>query len=576
MGRAIFMLQDDGSPLSPLQIMAHVQGETSSPTHRRLRPRGRQRHNGLLIFQLFTLAALFLLLSVAQVSGQQTEKSTMPSTTVKDNVPSPAWRRIGGLSETVPNNDQELINKILRDDTSAAQTSFQYSLPPPHTTPAVTLSPAALSTLVTESGTVGLPVHVTPPAAATNSSSSGGKINQSRNKEEQEAFARQRPSRQINGRLNRHRQVRNSRRRRRAINVVVNTFSEHRLSQSFNSNFLLKSIVTEIGHCLKPLANMSKCSNSGPIFSASDIPQLLAFNGTKAGRANPFDNVHVLNMSGVGVQTLPNETLNAVVAKLPNIGFIDLSINQLKSANLAFSGRLTFLNFSQNQLTRFQLLSDNATLAYLDLSHNNLTGADIVEDKVEATSTPTIVIGGASLCPNLKMLDLSHNQLIDLAFLQNHINASGNGSTTSTVQQVPCTYKVLNFAYNRLNSIKRGSFASTPHLEILSLGHNLIAEIENDTFAHLQNLQYLDLSNNRLDASSIRALQGIPDLIGLSLARNPLLGDALQGFVASWSLKELDIRDTGLCEIPAALAQSVRILNLAHNHFQVTFACLFR
>lgn len=347
------------------------------------------------------------------------------------------------------------------------------------------------------------------------------------------------------------------------MNVVVNTFSRDDVveqeqsssdsgsgsaDQSVNSNFLLKSIVTGLGHCLR-----DTCGDKFRSLSTSDIPQLLLpINSSVVGE--DYSNVNVLKLNDSGLRTLPHRTMAAIADQLPNIAVIDLSVNQLKSADLVLSGPLEFLNFSRNQLTRFQLR--NATLACLDLSHNSLAGG-----------TPSIdlgVDGGGGGCANLTMLDLSHNQLAadDLTFLRQR--PSTNGSAV-----VVCPLRVLSLAHNRLHSIKRDTFAGTPHLEILSLAHNLVAEIENDTFAHLQHLQYLDLGDNHLNASSVRALQGIPDLIGLSLARNPWLGDALQGFVASWSLKELDISATGLCDIPAALAQSVRTLNLAHNHFQV-------
>ncbi|XP_055382516.1 protein PF3D7_1417600 [Condylostylus longicornis] len=108
-------------------------------------------------------------------------------------------------------------------------------------------------------------------------------------------------------------------------------------------------------------------------------------------------------------------------------------------------------------------------------------------------------------------------------------------------------------------------FYNLINIETLILSYNNIHKIDFDTFLVLPNLQYLDLSNNNIHGESVKSLSGIPDLIGLSLAYNYELGDSLQEFVASWSLKELDISGTGLCRIPAALAQSVRALKLKDN-----------
>lgn len=568
--------------------MAHVQLHSTSADHsatitwpcRRLRPRGRQRSSGQWTtitrtsrstIALLSLLALVHLLGLVTATNTTTSGHDVHSTlAVKDNSGTPStWRRMG-LSETVTNNEQELINKILRDDTSSssASASFQYTLmPQPPLAPSPS-SPAAAaaSDAVTPPGTLSASM---PPSAVTNADTSSvslpspkgsptaepsqltpgtGKINQSRSKAEQAAFNKSQVGPTAPGQ--------SRRRRRRAVNVVVNTFGSaeqwsHSSSSSgessVNSNFLLKSIVTGIRDCLK-----EQCRDKFHSLSTADIPQLLR-NETSGQYVN------VLDLHGSGLRTLPHRTLAAVADKLPSIEIIDLSGNQLKSADLALSGPLAFLNFSQNQLTRFQLR--NGTVDTLDLSHNCLSGssASVLDgDANDVNAKAITVVLGTRDCANVTMLDLSFNQLVDWSFLP--------------AEPASCTrLRVLNLAHNKLQRITRATFATSPHLEILSLAENLVSEIGNDTFAHLGSLQYLDLSDNLLDASSVRALQGIPDLIGLSLARNRRLGDALQGFVASWSLKELDLSATGLCEIPAALAQSVRTLNLAHNHFQVRF-----
>lgn len=550
--------------------MAHVQGQQrrgvtnpQPPPCRRLRPRGRQRGPHQHHQWLLSILTIFQLLGIAiggQVIGgsSSTSSSSSSSSTQSPVKDSSTWRRMG-LSESVTNNERELINKILRDDTPSAATSFPYALPP-----------AAVGT--SSSLMLLLPATVTEAttAAETGAVAVNGKINQSRSKEEQEAF---------------NKQLHLQRRRRRAVNVVVNTIftsSERRRRRSSssseleNSNFLLKSIVTDIDKYCGVKGERNKCTRDKfhRRLSTKDIPQMMKLGeGSSQQEQLQFANVTVLNLSDSGLRSLPSRSIHAIVAKLPNVEFVDLSMNQLKSANLTLSGRVTFLNFSQNQLTRFQLQSSqtgggtsNTTLAYLDLSHNNLTGA--VEKEVLLLDAD---------CANLTLLDMSHNHLVDLMFLrQRNRSKAAELDEQATAVEGARPFRVLNFAYNRLQSIKRDTFSGTPHLEILSLAHNLVSEIENDTFAGLQHLQYLDLGGNLLNVSSIRALQGIPDLIGLSLARNPQLGDALQGFVASWSLKELDISATGLCEIPAALAQSVRTLNLAHNHFQVRRKRKFR
>ena len=233
---------------------------------------------------------------------------------------------------------------------------------------------------------------------------------------------------------------------------------------------------------------------------------------------------------------------------------LDMSENMLLTFNSSMS-KLIFLNLSNNRLQQFAISKQLRNLRILDLSSNNLTTTENTLFNDVATESMGRVVVDFSYLSDLEVLDLSCNQ-----FAQLH----------RTVFQNTTNLKHVNLSNNRLVKILKKYFFNLMNIETLVLSHNNISDIENDTFAYLPNLQYLDLSFNDIDAMSIRALQGIPDLIGLSVAFNPRLGNALQGFVASWSLKELDVSGTGLCQIPAALAQSVHTLNVSHNHFQVS------
>lgn len=241
----------------------------------------------------------------------------------------------------------------------------------------------------------------------------------------------------------------------------------------------------------------------------------------------------VLNFSNNNIKIL-NDNLPDQVAR---VEYLDLSSNDINYFNSSFN-KLIKLNLEQNELTSFK--SDYMkNINVLNLAGNNFSDPNEIE---------------LEYLVNLERIDLSCNEFQDLHY-------SLFQKTTNVIE--------VNISYNRLTRVQKNYFYNLINIEVLLLAHNNISEIDNDTFAYLPNLQFLDLSHNRIDATSIRSLQGIPDLIGLSLAYNPELGDALQGFVASWSLKELDISGTGLCQIPVALAQSVHTLNVSDNHFQV-------
>ncbi|XP_043068433.1 uncharacterized protein 2mit [Drosophila bipectinata] len=198
---------------------------------------------------------------------------------------------------------------------------------------------------------------------------------------------------------------------------------------------------------------------------------------------------------------------------------------------------ITAMDLSSNRLSSLSL--DNfKQLKQLDLSNNSLKDIPLsLTDNSDSLS--------------LETLDLSCNEFRQL-------------SASFFSQRLP-QLKNLNLAHNQLINISRESFYNLLDLQTLILSHNNISEIDYETFLALPNLQHLDLSHNHLSGSAIRALQGIPDLVSLSIAYNPEVGGAMQEFVASWSLKELDASGTGLCQVPAALAQSVRTLKLSDN-----------
>lgn len=251
-----------------------------------------------------------------------------------------------------------------------------------------------------------------------------------------------------------------------------------------------------------------------------------------------LSDILVLNFSHNSIKQIDPDVVNA----FPKLIRLDVSHNQLRTfnltANLTLNGKLKLLDLHDNHLESFDG-RHLRHLEYLDLSCNNIFDATKID------------------------LD----ELSDLAY----VDLSGNAMRRlhRTLFQNLTHLKVVRLAKNHLNKINKNYFFNLIDIEALILSNNNISEIENDTFAYLPNLQYLDLSYNQLDAATIRALQGIPDLITLSVAFNLHMGNALQGFVASWSLKELDASGTGLCQIPTALAQSVHTLNISYNHFQV-------
>lgn len=204
------------------------------------------------------------------------------------------------------------------------------------------------------------------------------------------------------------------------------------------------------------------------------------------------------------------------------------------------------LNLTCNQIHRFHNTYDT-----------NITGVDLTCNGI---SDATLL--SFDHLPTLRSLSLAGNNLT--SFTDRNMFHSDSKSV-----------RLLDLSANRLSALNATNFARLGNIEWLRLAHNDIGTIAPDTFGALQSLQLLDLSYNRIDVRAVPALQAIPALVALSVAFNRQLGAALQEFVATWSLKELDASGTGLCHVPAALAQSVHTLNVSHNHFEVSCGIFF-
>lgn len=272
---------------------------------------------------------------------------------------------------------------------------------------------------------------------------------------------------------------------------------------------------------------------------------------------NSKSDIEVINLS----HNLINQTFNNNFVKFPNLKHLDLS-NNLIDAITIDSHKLIYLNLSNNLLSQFSF-NWCEHVQVLDLSCNQLGESDgdpgsVVESNQtkEEGAEDHSALAQLSKLKSLKQLDLSCNHIthLDRQLFRQLSNVT-----------------ILNLSFNYLQQIQDYLFDYLGNLEILNLSNNNISDIGLFGFSNLEHLQYLDLSNNQLHVTSVRSLQGIPDLIGLSVAHNYDLRDSLQGFVASWSLNELDISSTGLCEIPSALAQSVKLLKLTDNNLGVSY-----
>lgn len=295
---------------------------------------------------------------------------------------------------------------------------------------------------------------------------------------------------------------------------------------------------------------------------------------------------HTINLSMHNISDINLSEFLKEITTPSQVTGLNLSMNNLRELNkraFILMPQLSVLDVSQNQLSTIDDAVELTKLTTLNVSHNNLYKfATTITDAVDLTANHNNTSTSTSSLPlssSIQQLDLSCNKfnssrnivLYNLNNLQ-LLDLSCNELTTIdrnlffNLSQL----RNLDLSYNKVSELRAQTFIYLTQLQVLNLSYNNISFIQNDTFIALPNLEYLDVSNNFIRADSIHALQGIPDLVALSIANNEDLSDSLQGFVATWSLKELDGSGTGLCHIPAALTQSVRILKLVDNYLEVS------
>ncbi|XP_031622957.1 leucine-rich repeat-containing protein 15-like [Contarinia nasturtii] len=204
-----------------------------------------------------------------------------------------------------------------------------------------------------------------------------------------------------------------------------------------------------------------------------------------------FPNVHTINLSNVGLESLQKEIFNEAT----NVSKLILSKNHLTEIpTLVFinAKNLTFANFSENQIMRIDSLAFAGAnkLQTLDLSNNDLRALD------------EVFIG----LSGLRMLNLSYNKLSGLS--------SRNFST--------CKLWELDVSHNNISMIKEHAFDELSDLRLLNLSFNPVGDLTSDRFTYLLNLEHLNLKRTNLSTIERGALSHQHKLISLDLSENNL------------------------------------------------------
>ncbi|KAJ0409310.1 hypothetical protein ATCC90586_007588 [Pythium insidiosum] len=235
---------------------------------------------------------------------------------------------------------------------------------------------------------------------------------------------------------------------------------------------------------------------------------------------------------------------------------IDLSHNSISSISdeIGALTTLTSLKLCQNKLVELpEALFELTALTYLDLSHNQLQGSlserlgNLVNLKELSLGTNRIQQLPESLgqLSNLEVLRLEENKMEKLP------QSIGN-------------LRRLNTLVAHTNSLATlpSAFSSLRCLQMLDLKKNYLEALA-DQLATLQSLKFLDLRQNKLTGfPQLPERATLDQLQLLRIRKNQLTSAAVEEFLGTSpgdavicsSLKELDLRNNLLAEMPTSIS----------------------
>ncbi|XP_032088333.1 leucine-rich repeat-containing protein 26 [Thamnophis elegans] len=127
--------------------------------------------------------------------------------------------------------------------------------------------------------------------------------------------------------------------------------------------------------------------------------------------------------------------------------------------------------------------------------------------------------------------------------------------------QLPTNATALLLDYNRIATLRNGTFAAQRVLRQLCLGNNVLASIHRLALVGLQELQELDLSDNSLSLLHPETFLPVPTLRRLKLENNRLLRLDAELPGALPHLKALFVHGNALTALPAGFFESLPALS---------------
>ncbi|NWJ01567.1 TLR3 protein, partial [Crypturellus undulatus] len=266
------------------------------------------------------------------------------------------------------------------------------------------------------------------------------------------------------------------------------------------------------------------------------------------------------------------EIKNNPFQTLKNLNTLDLSHNNLKSANLGSQEQLKSLHelvLSSNKISELKkedfYFLRNTSLNKLDLSSNPLkefhTGCLRAIGKLHGLMLNNVELG--ENCTKKLCTELSDTAIQNLSL--SHVKLSNVGKLTFQGLQ-GTNLTLLNLSKNSLSILEDDSFQWLSNLEYLNLADNKIADVTSRSLYGLSSVKYLNLKNSltgKIEDFSFRWLRHLEYLI---MDNNNFPGITANMFTGLNSLKYLSLCN---CNINLQRITNKTFSSLANSSLQV-------
>ncbi|XP_045496838.1 protein toll-like [Colias croceus] len=248
-------------------------------------------------------------------------------------------------------------------------------------------------------------------------------------------------------------------------------------------------------------------------------------------------------------------------------------VNVLEELDLSSNGlnELPTLIFKPlSKLKKLTLFSNKFSSLPQNLfsTNNNLETVIILNNDVKMKELPRSLFGNLQ---NLKQIYIQRcgieivpydvfgnsSQITNISLAYNDIGALRESTFNDQINLLE-----LDLSHNNLKNLEPKLFSSLVRLEKLDLAYNSIEEISGSTFSSLLSLIYLSMEHNKLKTITSYLFSNNRQRMTISFAYNELDFETKELRNNSWTVNKVS---------PFLHTYSLKLLNLSHNKFEVTY-----